>query len=72
MSQQIESQNKMILAYLQGGGLLTSLEALNLFGCLRLSARIHNLIGAGHRITGEMIELESGKRVKQYRYENTI
>jgi hypothetical protein len=38
-----ESQNKLIKNYLEKGNSLTSLQALNLFGCLRLGARIHDL-----------------------------
>ena len=37
------NQRKQILAYLQSGNQLTSLEALQKFNCLRLSARIHEL-----------------------------
>ena len=42
------SQN--ILEWLTNGHTLTPLEALKRFGCLRLSARIHDLRAAGHDI----------------------
>lgn len=61
-----ESQNKQILEYLRRGKLLTPLQALDLFGCLRLSARIMNLRDQGHEIKTEIITLENGKRVAQY------
>ncbi len=38
-----ESQNKKIAKWLLKGHHITPLEALNLFGCYRLSARIHDL-----------------------------
>lgn len=38
-----QSQCDRILRYLQSGKRLTSLEALDKFGCLRLSARILDL-----------------------------
>jgi hypothetical protein len=39
----IESQNIKIKNHLLEGKEITSLDALRLFDCLRLSARIHNL-----------------------------
>lgn len=47
-------------------GGITSLEALNQFGCLRLSARIKDLRDRGHKIQSVFIDVPSGKRVKQY------
>jgi len=61
----IDSQEKQIRDYLFTGKSLTPLEALTLFGCFRLSARIFNLIGYGVPIESKMIEL-NGKRVAQY------
>ena len=61
----IESQQKQIRDYLLSGKSLTPLEALTLFGCFRLSARIHDLIGYGVPIESKMIEL-NGKRIAQY------
>ena len=37
------SQNKRIFAYLMEGHRITSLEALNLFGCMRLASRISDI-----------------------------
>jgi len=61
----IESQEKQIRDYLLTGKSLTPLEALTLFGCFRLSARIFNLIGYGVPIESKIIQL-NGKRVAQY------
>ena len=62
----IDSQEKQIRDYLMTGKSLTPLEALTLFGCFRLSARIHDLINYGVPIESKMIEL-NGKRVAQYK-----
>lgn len=63
---QSQSQNARLLAFMQSGGRITSLEALNQFGCLRLSARIKDLRDRGYVICDEFITVPSGKRVKQY------
>ena len=63
-----ESQNAKILAYLQEGNKLTALNALKLFGCMRLGSRIFDLRERGHNITKEMITLVNGKRVAEYSY----
>lgn len=62
----IDSQEKQIRDYLLTGKSLTPLEALNLFGCFRLSARIFDLIGHGVPIESKLIEV-NGKRVAQYK-----
>ena len=41
--QESESLCKRILAYLLNGSRITSLEALRLFGCMRLASRISDL-----------------------------
>lgn len=46
---------------------MTALEALNRFGCMRLSARILDLREQGYPITDEMMkDPNSGKRYKAY------
>lgn len=45
-----EAQNKQILKHLQDGNTLTGMEALNLFGCFRLPARILNIKQMGYAI----------------------
>ncbi len=49
------SQNERILLYLRQGNRLTGLEALDLFGCSRLSSRICDLKKRGHEILSEFI-----------------
>lgn len=61
-----KSQNDAILQYLQRGGKVTSLSALSLFGCLRLSGRAFDLRRAGFDVRDRWIETTSGKRVKEY------
>jgi len=61
-----QSQTQMILSDLMTGCRITALEALERYGCLRLSARILELTNEGFNIEGDMIETPSGKRVKQY------
>lgn len=63
---QSQSQNKRLLDFFEAGGKITQLEALNRFGCCRLSARIYDLRDRGHKIESEFITVPSGKRVKQY------
>ena len=63
---EINSQNKQIASHLNSGKTITSLEALTLFGCLRLSARIFNLRRDGMTIRSKVFKTESGKHVAQY------
>lgn len=60
------SQCNAILEYMRRGNTITGLEALNLFGCFRLPARIADLKKVGHIITSKMVKLANGKRVAQY------
>ena len=53
--------------YLVKGKTITPLQALNWFGCMRLSGRIYDLKKDGWNIISRMIKLSSGKRVAQYR-----
>jgi hypothetical protein len=66
MKTETQSQNKMILAYMMRGKRITALEALNLFGCLRLASRINDLRNKGFIIQKQMIKTESDKYVMQY------
>lgn len=61
-----ESQNRAILAYLKSGKRITQLLAIDLFGCMRLPSRIHDLKKAGVAIQSQFIKLTSNKRVKEY------
>lgn len=62
----MKSQNNLILKHLQSGKSITPIEALVLYGSLRLSGRIYELKEKGHKIKTEMIETETGKRVAKY------
>ena len=62
----MNSQKNRILSHLKTGKALTPLDALGLFDCLRLGARIYDLRDDGHIIHRDMIEVEGGKRVAQY------
>ena len=63
-----ESQCAKILEHLKKGLSITPLEALNLCGCFRLSARIWNLRHEqGYNIITERVKTSSGKYVAQYR-----
>lgn len=64
-------QASKILQYLKSGKKLTPIDALNLFGCFRLGARVWELKQAGHPIQKDMITLPNSKRVAEYRYEIT-
>lgn len=66
MTQSTESQNAQIRRYLEQGKTLTSLEALRLFGCLRLSGRIFDLRRQGISIEARDLKTLSGKRVSEY------
>lgn len=67
-----KSQCEMILKYLQTHKTgITPLQALDKFGCQRLSGRIYDLRDEGHNILTNMIEVKDRfgevKRVAQYR-----
>jgi hypothetical protein len=46
---------------------ITAIQALELYGCFRLAARIYDLRSAGHNITSSEIETKNGKHIAQYR-----
>ena len=60
------TQRGSILIYLQAGNAITDIEALRLFQCRRLAARILELKRMGHQIQSRMVEVMSGKRVAEY------
>jgi hypothetical protein len=63
------THSKQILSHLKSGKALTAYEALVLFGCFRLAARIHDLREAGHSITTTRTETTSGATIAEYRLE---
>ena len=60
------SQNKQIADYLSKGKKLTTLDALNKFGCFRLASRINDLRNDGMKISTKIIKLENKKQIAQY------
>ena len=66
-----ETQRKQILEHLQMFGSITPLEALEQYGCFRLSARIMELRKAGYII--ETISVKrGGKRFARYEYKGHV
>ena len=67
---EIESQRKRIFFHLLAGNKINGIEALTLFGCMRLGARIYELKKLGVPIEDRPITLvaKNGKtkRVKEY------
>jgi hypothetical protein len=60
-----DSQNALIKGWLLNGHSITTLDALTMFGCFRLSARISNLKDQGMNIMTEMVEVND-KRIAKY------
>ena len=60
------TQRAEIRKALEAGDVLTHLDALYLFGCARLAARIHELRKDGMPIEKEMVE-RAGNRFAEYR-----
>lgn len=63
---QTKSQADQVLEYLRSGNTITPLEALQMFGIMRLGARIWDLKDNGHNIVTETEENE-GKRYARYK-----
>lgn len=72
------SQERQILMWLQAGNSLTAYQALNMFGCLRLSGRIYDLRwNKGYNkisspncyipYPAEMVKIKSGKWIAKYK-----
>lgn len=60
------SQSEAILEHLTVRGTISAIEALQLYGCFRLAARINDLRAAGHNIT-TIITNVNGKKVAFYK-----
>jgi len=58
------SQDNLILEHLRRGP-ITAVQALNLYGCFRLAARINDLRKQGYDIRTENVE-KDGKRHARY------
>jgi len=64
------NQCELILKYMKEHGGITPREALNHCGCMRLSARIHDLRALGHDIKMELVEVKirGGHKTRVSRY----
>ena len=64
------SQNQAILDYLKVGNTLTGMDALKLFGTMKLASRISEIkdeiINEPFEIKSETIETTTGKHVSKY------
>ena len=65
------SQNMLILDWLLRGNTITPIQALNMFGCFRLGARIFNLRRLGHKIAGKRVKVADKTFVQQYQMEKS-
>ena len=61
-----KSQTGRILEHLRSVGPITPLEALELYGCFRLAARIKDLREAGWNVQTGNYRTPSGKTVARY------
>ena len=62
----MNTQNKQVLKHLKKKGSITPMEALNLFGCFRLAARIFDLHEEGHDIKPVMTESRTKHGKKRF------
>lgn len=60
------TQAAKILEYLQSGHRITPLDALRLFGCFRLGARVWDLRKEGYNIASVTKKVGDGKWVAEY------
>ena len=60
------TQKEKIKKHLMKGKSLTAIQALNLFNCFRLAARIADLRNEGMKIYTENYMLKSGKVIAKY------
>ena len=65
-----ETQNQMILRFVEENGSITPVEAMAELGVMRLAARISDLEKRGHRFAHQMVESRNrqGKQVHYMRY----
>lgn len=61
-----QSQVSKILDHMLRGHRITGIDALNLYGCFRLPARIADIVKRGFPVQSEFIITDTGKRVKAY------
>jgi hypothetical protein len=61
-----ETQCNQVHRHLAAGRTLTTWQAINLFRCTRLAARIAELKERGVKIKTRMLTLRTGVRIAQY------
>lgn len=61
-----DTQANAILKHMQDGNGITPMDALELCGCFRLSARIADLKNRGYEIITEKVKVDGGKYVARY------
>lgn len=61
-----DTQANAILKHMQDGNGITPMDALELCGCFRLSARIADLKKRGYEIITEKVKVDGGKYVARY------
>ena len=66
MEKRTDSQCSKILHDLIAGKRITPIDALEKYGCFRLSARISELKEVGWKIEKETVTLSNGKRIARY------
>jgi len=60
------SQTTQILWHLKAGYSLTPIDALNMFGCFRLGARIWDIKKMGFNVKSKLITTNTNKVVAEY------
>jgi len=65
MRNSISAQTDMVLDHLRGGP-ITPLDALKLYGCFRLAARVYDLRKDGHDIITQRYTTDGGAVVAEY------
>lgn len=61
------TQAQVIQEHLERGLPITALDALNLYGCFRLAARIRELRKAGMNIASRPVKTNGGAIISEYR-----
>lgn len=71
MATRTATQRQRILHRLERGDSINPLQALELYGCMRLGGRVHELRQQGHKIETSMVRVKTrdgrGATVAQYR-----
>ena len=65
-TQKTPTQSELIRQHLESGKDITGLDALNLYGCFRLAARINELKDDGLDIKSRPVKTPGGATISQY------